>query len=282
MKNLVLAFLLTFFASIGLSPARAQSPTPFAELLSGKKYPQTLKFKDIPAEGWVRFSLVGEDSISIQVMLALQSIGNILGYYLTKGETISSEGVTYLIAYRGNISGLSKAVQGVGFAGDKTSDELGVTPEMSLELALINLQKATAITQIQPFDPKTVLPKPKPVTDTSQDRLKQIGLAVMMYSQDYDEVLPPMKDVKKFQDVVMPYIKNLATFINPATSKPYVPNAILSEHKLATIPEPASFVLIYEDSPAADGTRGVVFVDGHTKRVSEAEWQRLKRASKIP
>ena len=282
MKSWILAFLLTFFASIGLSPARAQTATPIAELLSGQRFPQTLKMKEIPAKGWVRFNLVSENPFSDQTSFLLQSKNGILGFYLTKGETISSEGVTFLVAYQVSMGSMVEALKGVRIIANQTSDEFAITPETPLELSLINLQKATALTQIQPFDLQSALPKPRPATESSQDRLKQLGLAVMMYTQDYDEVLPPMKDVKKFRDLLMPYIKNLEMFVHPETSRPYIPNAILHEHKFATIPEPASFVLLYEDAPAADGTRGVVFVDGHTKRVSEAEWQRLKRASKIP
>lgn len=282
MKNWVLTFLLAFFALTGLSPARAQTATSFAELLSGKKFPQTLKLKEIPAEDWVRFSLAGEDAATDQAMMVFRNENNILGYYVTKGETISTEGVTYLVAYRASARVVLNAAVTLGYAPGTSPNELAVTPETALELSLINLQKATAITQIQPYDPKIALPKPPPPTNPSQYHLKQIGMAVTMYMQDYDETLPPMKDATKFAKAINVYVRNMAVFYNPANARLYVPNLILSGRRLATIPEPASFVMIYEDSPTADGTRGVVFVDGHTQRVSEAEWQRLKRASKIP
>jgi prepilin-type processing-associated H-X9-DG protein len=41
-------------------------------------------------------------------------------------------------------------------------------------------------------------------------------------------------------------------------------------------------VVIYEDSPAPDGTRGVAFLDGHAKRINESDWPAIKKASKIP
>ena len=33
---------------------------------------------------------------------------------------------------------------------------------------------------------------------------------------------------------------------------------------------------------ASDGTRGVLFLNGAAKRISEAEWRKLKKAAKIP
>jgi hypothetical protein len=45
---------------------------------------------------------------------------------------------------------------------------------------------------------------------------------------------------------------------------------------------PFETVVLYEARPAADGTRGLMFSDGHAKRVTEAEWPELKRISKIP
>jgi prepilin-type processing-associated H-X9-DG protein len=41
-------------------------------------------------------------------------------------------------------------------------------------------------------------------------------------------------------------------------------------------------LLTYEAHPSAPGTRGVVFADGHAKRVPEDAWPLLKRASRIP
>jgi prepilin-type processing-associated H-X9-DG protein len=40
--------------------------------------------------------------------------------------------------------------------------------------------------------------------------------------------------------------------------------------------------LYYEAKPAPDNKRGVVFADGHAARIPEAEWLRVKKASRIP
>ena len=38
---------------------------------------------------------------------------------------------------------------------------------------------------------------------------------------------------------------------------------------------------LYEPNAAPDGTRGVLFLDGHVARLLEAEWERLCRASGV-
>lgn len=137
----------------------------------------------------------------------------------------------------------------------------------------------------------------------AQMRLKQLGLALQMYAQDYDEVLPPMKSPAAVKKVLYPYVrKNDAVFLDPRTTEPYQPNASLSGKRIAwvtlsvrrsghrrptqiklpaDITRPGEMVAFYELTPAADGTRNVLFVDGHVKRYPEVEWQRLKRSSHI-
>jgi prepilin-type processing-associated H-X9-DG protein len=59
--------------------------------------------------------------------------------------------------------------------------------------------------------------------------------------------------------------------------------AIRPRRHRAEIPgAPAQVVAFYEASPAPDGTRAVLFLDGHVGVIRETEWPGLKRASKIP
>jgi len=62
--------------------------------------------------------------------------------------------------------------------------------------------------------------------------LKQIGVGLMMYSQDYDEQLPPAwigypnvnwPGVARWMDVVQPYVKNTQIFSCPSSNTKYVP-----------------------------------------------------------
>lgn len=110
---------------------------------------------------------------------------------------------------------------------------------------------------------------------------------MMQYEQDTDGKLPPfklppMKDAAQVEQVLLPYAKQDALFQHPLTHAPYQPNTSLSRQALSGFAEPATMVLYYEADQAPDGTRAVLFLDGHVRRVDPAEWRRLKIASHVP
>jgi hypothetical protein len=83
---------------------------------------------------------------------------------------------------------------------------------------------------------------------------KQLALATLMYSQDYDEHFPPLKSYSKFQTVVMPYVRNNSIFGCPETGKRYMLNANLHQIVQSKIKSPAKTVLLYDAAAHADGT----------------------------
>jgi hypothetical protein len=163
---------------------------------------------------------------------------------------------------------------------------------------------------------KTVLDRQESLTN-----LKQIALALFMYVQDYNETLPPMvaarsaDEIKDFykipgipyssdlppppppeyprersmkitattsiQNRLMPYVRNKMLFLQPATHRPYLPNYKISRLSDAEIDNPATTFLFYEDAPDAGGMRCVAYADGHAKALSEAEFQRERKAQGI-
>ena len=120
------------------------------------------------------------------------------------------------------------------------------------------------------------------VAASSDSNLKQLGLAMIQYTQDYDEMMPPMKDAATTKKALYPYVKNDDVFLSPKTHQPYLPNTSLSHRTLASFNSPAEMVIYYEAAPAPDNTRALLFLDGHVKRVPEAEWPSLKAASHVP
>lgn len=115
--------------------------------------------------------------------------------------------------------------------------------------------------------------------------LKQLALAVLMWAQDHDEVLPPAKDWGK---ELYPYLKNEELFRCPAAADlqgGYAYNADIAGRKLAEIADPAATVLFYESTlgqlDAADrgesqprpgrhnGGNARAYVDGHVKWLGE-------------
>lgn len=111
--------------------------------------------------------------------------------------------------------------------------------------------------------------------------LRELGAGLQNYLEDHDGVLPPLQDAAAAKAALKPYAA-AAIFGHPRTKEAYLPNAILSGKKLAHITNPAAMVAFYEAHPAADGKRALLFLDGHVKRIKEAEWPLVKRASRIP
>jgi hypothetical protein len=87
---------------------------------------------------------------------------------------------------------------------------------------------------------------------------KQIGVAVMMYSQDYDETLPlPGSGV---QDAVGPYLKNPSVFENPGTGSPGFTYSYSGSTSQSAMGQPATTQLGYVSGP---GGRAIIWADGH-------------------
>ena len=117
-------------------------------------------------------------------------------------------------------------------------------------------------------------PKDKMEATTCLSNMRQLGLAMMMYTQDYDNTLPPLKDNVHVQKLLFPYLKNKSLFTCPTTKTAYQVNSALTSKKtrkgqgirLATILNPAQTVIFYETKPHADGQRSIGYLDGHAKR----------------
>ena len=118
----------------------------------------------------------------------------------------------------------------------------------------------------------------------SQANLKQIGLAMMQYSQDWDDTYPPMIAARSANDIppppppgsysncsnenatvqdrLAPYTKDSQIFLQPVTGRPYLPNYKVSRKPASQFKNPSQTFLFYEDAPNLAGTRNVVYADG--------------------
>ncbi len=93
------------------------------------------------------------------------------------------------------------------------------------------------------------------IRQTIMSNAKQIGLALMMYVQDYDETFPPASGVD-VQAVLMPYLKNEGIFNFPGTTFVY----LLDAQRLQSVDRPAETMVAYIQAP---GGRAVIWADGH-------------------
>jgi len=286
-----LCLFLALFSLLTLArPAPCQT-TDFVAALSGDKHPLTLKLKDLDSS-WRRVSTAGSGEATNQMEMYLAMLtGGAENIYYTRGETAALGGEIYLIAYHHPVSVNYAALM----HGSSDMPPLPkITPETTLSLCLLSLRSLGSLRDIQPFSMTDALKPPvangalgsdatsDDINQASVSNLKQIGLALLQYTQDFDEVLPPMKTVAESNEAIYPYLKNKTLLEHPGTHELYQTNTSLSHRRLASFDSPATMVTYYEASPDSDGLRAVLFLDGHVKRVTEAEWQQLKTASHVP
>jgi len=107
------------------------------------------------------------------------------------------------------------------------------------------------------------------VNATSRSNLNQVGLALMMYEEDYDEVFPPMDNYNHFKSVLIPYIKTDKVFSQPISAETAVPYALTdqakkqSEKPLAAVDSPADLPLVQETVPHDNDEVYRMYADGH-------------------
>lgn len=95
-----------------------------------------------------------------------------------------------------------------------------------------------------------------------QSDLKQIGLGIIQYVQDYDEKWPPAQG---FKEGVMPYIKNESLFHFGDVQFTYIAPPGPS---LADMDAPAETIIGEMDTPCG---RNVLYADGHVKSFPKQE-----------
>jgi hypothetical protein len=268
-------------------------------LLAGTDAPLTLQLKQLNNE-WRRVAVAGQGDMNpLTMMFAPRGDES----YFTRGKVVGVGVENFLVAYRfpaKKLDFMALMRMGPGAQGPVPDK---ITPDTQLSLVLLNLRVVNLIGAISRFDLKEELARneqqiaearvaaqalpgaggnAQALNAASSSNLKQLALAALQYSQDVGEKFPPMQNADEMKRMLLPYVKNEAIFVHPGTGEPYQPNAALSEKRLASVAEPASMVLFYEMSPGDDAHRGVAYVDGHVKRVSETEWPQIKKASRVP
>lgn len=303
------AFLLagTLLAASVAGHSQTISALDMSTLLRGDQTPLTHKLSDLDGT-WRRLSVsASADSANPgQAYLSLLSGTGTADYYYTQGQTETVGSETYLVAYHRQTPPFDfAALMRAGNSADPPKP-IPLTPDTVLSLSLLNLRTAGSLNDIRPFDMQqeiaasrqtaaqmedmgvgdtTVMAEPldgQSLSQMSVSNLKQLDLGLLQYMQDNDEYLPSMKDVATVKKAIYPYLKSDQIFLQPETKRPYQPNASLSKRSMASFNDPATMVVLYEDAPDAANTRAVAFLDGHVKRIPEAQWPALKRASHVP
>jgi prepilin-type processing-associated H-X9-DG protein len=111
-----------------------------------------------------------------------------------------------------------------------------------------------------------------------QSNLKQIGLGIMQYAQDYEEEFPPLEN---WQTELLPYVQRNENLFQCAAvkgGKSYSYNPAFRGATLAAVAAPAQTILLYEGKDQkfdfrheVNGVKftNILFADGHVKAYSQ-------------
>ena len=264
----------------------------FEQVLSGKDFPLTYKLKDLDAN-WRRFTA----STGVDAANPLNAVRAMYGstsanYYYTKGQTVAIGGESYLVAYRWQSKALDMAAMQVAMRGGQPPELEKPTATTTLALALLNLRSAGSLGDIRPFNLEAELgggeaaaggdddKQAQATNEASLKNLRQIGVALLTYISER-KVIPTLTDTKTAREELVLYLRNKDVLNLPGTQKPYAVNPSLTGRKPSEFDKEDKVVVFYEPTVGADGTRGVLFLDGHADRIAEQQWKKLKEISQI-
>lgn len=221
----------------------------------------------------------------------------------TKGDVVTVQGKEYLVTYKWNLD------VGQLMAPSKETDagaaKAEVIKNMELSLSLLALDGITSISPVtgfskeelvklierpyvkpavaeEAFDTMATAPaaeEPVGTADQTQSvsNAKQVGLGLMIYVTDYDDVFPYAQSTKAVQYVTYPYVKNIDIWksFNPNKSE-FLYNRAVGGVNASAIESPAETILFYESKAWPDGKRIVVFVDSHVALLDAERWSHVE------
>lgn len=142
--------------------------------------------------------------------------------------------------------------------------------------ALALLRPVAVRAQQTPGDDTTAAAAQKERQSECLLRLKRLGLAFQMYTQDYDDTMPPLGSPAQMRNRLAPYVRDNAAFTCPETNRPYQPVAPLGGKVVWQVSDPSKTMFVHDALPhpaipgnaAVNGLWSVGYVDGHVQAVS--------------
>jgi hypothetical protein len=282
----------------------------FQGLISGEQAPLHRQLKDLDSS-WRQVAISGQYEMG-DLMKSWTGLFGAAGYnniYYTQGQTVRVNDETYVVAYRLPSSGKpidfkSLVENTMGSFGitdcsvNVSTSTPKITPETNISLSLLNIKTIGSLNDVRPFNLKEDLAALEKIEQESkaaceqaklssansgdESHLKSLSVALQSYADNHDGKLPNMKDSDGVKVALKDFVTDESIFFNPETLEPYLPNPSLSGKKLSDLANGDGVVAFYEANPAADGTVGVIMVDGYYQRMALEEWQKVKQESKLP
>ena len=275
-------------------PISAQAPTgPLERTLSGEfgqpvirynELPDDLKAVDLNLGGLADMEALYSPYAGVTAGLRggspdlIQRVSAYLSCYWTTGKAIEWRGAEYIVAYRADVPRPT-----LGYSGD--SPAVATNP-LSLQTLRLRVLRADQIASMTPRPDLTKSGWLAVVDDAARSKeggggsqaaaisnMKQVALAALMYSNDYDDLFPNAHSASQAKSALMPYSKNDRLFKtqNPNGGQ-LLFNVNLAAIAATAIAQPTTMPLYYDSLPWPDGGRPVAFVDGHARYVPAGEW----------
>lgn len=259
--------------------AAAAAPDSVLDILQKDPSPELIPTSQIPADYKPYGITVGSSSgfnFLSAMMASMVQVGDngssdtkstmrILKYLTvswTNGTEVRAGGQTYLVAYQADtdlMSGLSATSPGGKLAG------------LTWHKTFLNESLLASVTPMPGYSVQDLQKIEGDLSSSEQDahpealsNIKQIGLATMIYSSDFNDKLPAADSTAKAEDEIYPYIKNrdLFKYRNPNGGQ-ILYNTKLSGVNVTKVPKPVETVMWYDEKPWPDGKMLVCYLDGH-------------------
>jgi len=255
-----------------VAPAEAKA-TGLADVIRAK-FPLAVEFRELGA-GWRELLFRGDR-------------------YFTKGEATFVNAAEYLIAYKYDGAGEAGSRDAKDFIARETRGTRSFLPDDRFALTLLSMQSVLPYliegqTNLRSFNPARLQTAFEPPLSSPAYRqnltlvyLRKMHEAVGAYASTYLNVLPPMETAFAARQALSAFAPNDAIFFVPGTQQPFKANPLFSEKKREHLRRAGKLVLFYEATPATDGMRAVLLLNGTVKRVDAKAWTRLAEASQIP
>ncbi|HEX2952028.1 MAG TPA: hypothetical protein VHV83_21040 [Armatimonadota bacterium] len=277
-------------------PALATTYT-LQDIMSSKAVPYTITYKELTPE-WRQFELqpsrTGGENFLLTLFVSDMAHGGNgltpkLAYY-TRGDTVTNGDRHYLIAYRKTVlnqQDIRSLMNSDGDVEEIIRKKLADSPDMQLNLCLLDLSETTALLNLQAFEQKVQESTPVPpsraharaLQEQSMNNLKQLAVGAMMYCQDNNELMPKITGSTNIVKLL-----NLPEkcVLQPYSNEAYRYNMAVSGKALGIIQDPVQTPMFYEPTSWPDGSRIVAYVDGHVEQLSRGRWTQLQHKWKLP
>lgn len=111
------------------------------------------------------------------------------------------------------------------------------------------------------------------IKTASLGNLKKLGTATLMYSSDYDDLLPyELGTAEETYFFIEPYANDESILDTSRPGIAYEFNPLLSGLPVSSVPSPATTPLAYESAPT-NNKRSLVYLDGAVKTLEEPDFQ---------